>query len=176
MFYRHSCGSIRTDFRSTKSLAGVWRSSFSARSKDSDGRRRARGCSGVPDGSTGQHQCSGCPCTSSAVRLDARIESPNSEPAAIDRGHLRHSPGNFPPIPRFRKNRHDTGNGINCPGRRHMVLFCLQLVELKQLLGYLFFLKSPSVTAFNNSVWNGMDATFGDAVQRFGQKLAEKKR
>ena len=55
-------------------------------------------------------------------------------------------------------------------------LFAYEPLSEGELSAYLSFLKSPSVTAFNNSVWNGLDATFGDAAQRFGQKLAEKKR
>lgn len=55
-------------------------------------------------------------------------------------------------------------------------LFAYNSLSEDELSAYLSFLKSPSVTAFVNSVWNAMDATFGDAAQRFAQKLAEKKR
>ena len=41
-----------------------------------------------------------------------------------------------------------------------------------ELSAYLTFLKSPAVGAFNSSVWNGLDVTFGDAAQRLGRKLA----
>jgi hypothetical protein len=45
-----------------------------------------------------------------------------------------------------------------------------------ELSSYLNFLKSPAAAEFNNSMWNGMDATLGDAAQRLAQKLSEKKR
>jgi hypothetical protein len=44
-----------------------------------------------------------------------------------------------------------------------------------ELSSYLTFLKSPAASAFNNSMWAGMDATLGDAAQRLAQRLAEKK-
>jgi len=55
-------------------------------------------------------------------------------------------------------------------------LFAYDSLSEAELSAYLTFLKSPSVTAFNNSIWNALDATFGDAAQHFGQKLADKKR
>jgi hypothetical protein len=54
-------------------------------------------------------------------------------------------------------------------------LFAYNSLSEAELSEYLMFLKSPSATAFNNSVWDGIDATFGDAAQRFGRKLAERK-
>jgi len=44
-----------------------------------------------------------------------------------------------------------------------------------ELSSYLTFLKSPASAAFNNSMWNGMDAALGDAAQRLAQRLSEKK-
>jgi hypothetical protein len=55
-------------------------------------------------------------------------------------------------------------------------LFAYNSLSEAELSEYLTFLKSGSAVAFNNSVWNGIDATFGDAAQQFGRKLAEKKR
>ena len=55
-------------------------------------------------------------------------------------------------------------------------LFAYNTLSEAELSEYLTFLKSASAAAFNNSVWNGIDATFGDAAQQFGRKLAEKKR
>jgi hypothetical protein len=45
-----------------------------------------------------------------------------------------------------------------------------------ELSEYVTFLKSSAATAFDNSVLNGMDATFGDAAQHFEEKLAAKAR
>jgi hypothetical protein len=45
-----------------------------------------------------------------------------------------------------------------------------------ELSSYLAFLNSPSATAFNNAIWIGIDAAFGDAAQHFQQRLVEKKR
>lgn len=55
-------------------------------------------------------------------------------------------------------------------------LFAYNPLTEPELAGYLTFLKSASATAFNNSIWNGMNASFGDAAQHLGRKLAEKKR
>ena len=56
------------------------------------------------------------------------------------------------------------------------VLFTYNSLSEAELSDYLTFLKSSSAAAFNNSVWNGIDATFGDAALQFGRKLAEKNR
>ena len=55
-------------------------------------------------------------------------------------------------------------------------LFAYNSLSEAELSQYLTFLKSSSAVAFNSSVWNGIDATFGDAAQQFGRRLAEKKR
>jgi len=55
-------------------------------------------------------------------------------------------------------------------------LFTYNSLSDAELSDYLTFLKSSSAAAFNNSVWSGIDATFGDAAQQLGRKLAEKKR
>jgi hypothetical protein len=55
-------------------------------------------------------------------------------------------------------------------------LFAYDSLAEPELAGYLTFLKSPSAAAFNNSIWHGMNATFIDAGQHLGRKLAEKKR
>jgi hypothetical protein len=54
-------------------------------------------------------------------------------------------------------------------------LFAYNSLTEAELSGYLTFLKSPSTAAFHNAVWSGMDATFADAAQHFGQRLGEKK-
>jgi hypothetical protein len=55
------------------------------------------------------------------------------------------------------------------------LLFAYNSLSESELSEYLTFLKSPSGAAFNNSVWNGIDTTFGDAAQQFGRKVAEKR-
>ena len=55
-------------------------------------------------------------------------------------------------------------------------LFAYNSLSEAELSGYLAFLKSPSIAAFQNAVWSGMDATFADAAQHFGRRLGEKKR
>ena len=56
------------------------------------------------------------------------------------------------------------------------LLFVYHSLSEAELSAYLTFLKSPAVGSFNNSVWNGLDVTFGDAAQRLRRKLAETKR
>jgi hypothetical protein len=55
-------------------------------------------------------------------------------------------------------------------------LFAYDSLADSDLLEFLEFLKSPSASAFNNSIWNGMTTAFGDAGQHLGRQLAEKKR
>jgi len=55
------------------------------------------------------------------------------------------------------------------------LLFAYDSLSEPELAGYLAYLNSPSATAFNSAIWNGIDAAFGDAAQHFQQKLAEKK-
>jgi len=69
----------------------------------------------------------------------------------------------------------DATNSIS-DGTTVCFLFAYNSISETELSEYLIFLKSPSAAAFNNSVWNGIDMTFGDAAQQFGRKLAEKKR
>lgn len=52
------------------------------------------------------------------------------------------------------------------------LLFVYHSLSDAELSAYLTFLKSPAVAAFNSSVWNGLDVTFGDAAQRLGRQLA----
>jgi hypothetical protein len=56
------------------------------------------------------------------------------------------------------------------------MLFRYRSISDNELAGYLTFLKSPSAVAFNSSVWNGLNASLGDAAQLFGRNLAELKR
>jgi hypothetical protein len=52
-------------------------------------------------------------------------------------------------------------------------LFVYRSVLENELLGYHAFLKSQSATAFNNSVWNAMNASFAVGGQHLGRKIAE---
>ena len=52
-------------------------------------------------------------------------------------------------------------------------LFVYRSLSENELLGYHAFLKSQSATAFNNSVWNAMNASFADGGQHLGRKIAE---
>jgi hypothetical protein len=54
------------------------------------------------------------------------------------------------------------------------LLFLYDSLSEPELADYMVFLNSPSATAFNSAIWNGIDAAFGDAAQHFQQKLAEK--
>ena len=56
------------------------------------------------------------------------------------------------------------------------LLFVYDSLSESDLAGYLVFLNSPSATTFNNAIWDGIDAAFGDAAQHFQQKLAERER
>jgi hypothetical protein len=55
------------------------------------------------------------------------------------------------------------------------LLFVYDSLSGSELADYLSFLNSPSATAFNSAVWNGIDAVFGEAAQEFQQKLADTK-
>lgn len=55
-------------------------------------------------------------------------------------------------------------------------LFAYNSLSEPDLAGYIAFLKSPPAAAFNDSIWAGMNASFGEAAQFLGRKLAERKR
>jgi hypothetical protein len=80
-----------------------------------------------------------------------------------------------PPVD-FEKTFRSQGAEPVSQGIAQWFLFAYNSLSEAELSAYLTFLKSPSATAFINSVWNGMDATFADAAQHVARKLAEKKR
>ena len=56
------------------------------------------------------------------------------------------------------------------------LLFVYDSLSDPELAGYLAFLKAPSADTFNNAVWDGIDAAFGNAAQHFQEMLADKDR
>jgi hypothetical protein len=80
-----------------------------------------------------------------------------------------------PPLD-FEKTFRSQGTEPVSQGIALWFLFAYNSLSEAELSEYLTFLKSPAATAFNNSVWNGIDATFGDAAQHVARKLSEKKR
>jgi hypothetical protein len=78
------------------------------------------------------------------------------------------------PSPDFEKTFRTQLTESTSQGNTIWFLFVYNSLSEGELAEYLKFLKSPSATAFSNSIWDGIDATFADAAQRFGRKLAEK--
>jgi hypothetical protein len=70
---------------------------------------------------------------------------------------------------------HEADKTLEARGTGIWFQFVYQPLTDAELSSYLNFLKSPAAAEFNNSMWNGMDATLGDAAQRLAQRLSEKK-
>jgi hypothetical protein len=70
----------------------------------------------------------------------------------------------------------EAGKTVEARGTGIWFQFIYESLTDAELSSYLTFLKSSPASEFNNAMWNGMDATLGDAAQRLAQKLSEKKR
>ena len=56
------------------------------------------------------------------------------------------------------------------------MLHAYRSVSENELATYQSFLKTPSAIAFNDSIWNAMNASFIEGGQEFGRIMAEKKK